>query len=148
MLFNWTPRHKAYWGSGGIIPRILDLGTRWRWVVSITTRPLYPQGKSPSYPLCRRLRGPQSWPGRGGKEINFYSLLAHILIVLKHLESRPNPKVCGIYCRSHTTSKYSAKTKCAPEPVQHSRRHIGRFSIRERAWSNHLGPCHDDVPLA
>jgi len=23
---------KAYWGSGGISPRILDLGTRWRWV--------------------------------------------------------------------------------------------------------------------
>jgi hypothetical protein len=21
---------KAYWGSGGIAPRILDLGTRWR----------------------------------------------------------------------------------------------------------------------
>jgi hypothetical protein len=21
---------KTYWGSGGIIPRILDLGTRWR----------------------------------------------------------------------------------------------------------------------
>jgi hypothetical protein len=27
---------KAYWGSGGIAPRILDLGTRWRWVVSFT----------------------------------------------------------------------------------------------------------------
>jgi len=25
---------KAYWGSGDINPRILDLGTRWRWVVS------------------------------------------------------------------------------------------------------------------
>jgi hypothetical protein len=22
---------KTYWGSGGIAPRILDLGTRWRW---------------------------------------------------------------------------------------------------------------------
>jgi hypothetical protein len=21
---------KVYWGSGGIVPRILDLGTRWR----------------------------------------------------------------------------------------------------------------------
>jgi hypothetical protein len=35
---------KAYWGSGGIVPCILDLGTRWRWVVSFTHRPLYPQG--------------------------------------------------------------------------------------------------------
>jgi hypothetical protein len=38
---------KAYWGSGGIVPRILDLGSRWRWVISFTPRPLYPQGKSP-----------------------------------------------------------------------------------------------------
>jgi hypothetical protein len=29
---------KTYWGSGGIAPRILDLGTRWRWVVSFTSR--------------------------------------------------------------------------------------------------------------
>jgi hypothetical protein len=40
-----------YWGSGGIGPRILDLGTRWRWVVSFTPQPLYPQGKSLRYPL-------------------------------------------------------------------------------------------------
>jgi hypothetical protein len=46
----------AYWGSGVIAPRILDPGTRWRWVVSFTHRPLYPPGKSPWYPLDRRLR--------------------------------------------------------------------------------------------
>jgi hypothetical protein len=38
---------KTYWGSGCKAPRILDLGTRWRWVVSCTPRPLYLQGKSP-----------------------------------------------------------------------------------------------------
>jgi hypothetical protein len=38
---------KAYRGSGGIDPRIFDLDTRWRWVVSFTPRLLYPQGKSP-----------------------------------------------------------------------------------------------------
>jgi hypothetical protein len=27
---------KAYWGSGGIAPRILNLGARWRWVASFT----------------------------------------------------------------------------------------------------------------
>jgi hypothetical protein len=37
----------AYLGSGGIAPHILDLGTRWRWVVSFTPWPLYPQGESP-----------------------------------------------------------------------------------------------------
>jgi hypothetical protein len=35
---------KAYWGSGSITPCILDLGTRWRWMVSFTPRPLYLQG--------------------------------------------------------------------------------------------------------
>jgi hypothetical protein len=51
---------KAYWGSG----------TRWRWVVSFTPRPLYLQGKTPWYPLYRRLGGPQSRSGRGGEEKN------------------------------------------------------------------------------
>jgi hypothetical protein len=61
---------KTYWGSGGIAPRILDLGIRWRWVVSFTHRPLYPQGKSRWYPLDRRLGGPQSRSGCGGEQIN------------------------------------------------------------------------------
>jgi hypothetical protein len=61
---------EAYWGSGGTAPRILDLDTRWRWVVSFTTRPLYLQGKSTWYPLDSRLGGPQSRSGRGGKEKN------------------------------------------------------------------------------
>jgi hypothetical protein len=30
---------KAYWGSWGIVLLILDLGTRWRWVVSFTLPP-------------------------------------------------------------------------------------------------------------
>jgi len=45
-------------GSGGIAPCILHLGTRRRWVVSFTPRPLNPQGKSPWYTLDRRLDGP------------------------------------------------------------------------------------------
>jgi hypothetical protein len=61
---------KAYWGSGGIAPRILNQGTRWRWVVSFTPRPLYPQGKNPWYPLDRRVGGPQSRSERGGEDKN------------------------------------------------------------------------------
>jgi hypothetical protein len=38
---------KTYWRSGGIALHVLDLGTRWRWVVSFAPRPLYPQEKSP-----------------------------------------------------------------------------------------------------
>jgi hypothetical protein len=55
---------KTYWRSGGIASHSLRLGTRCRWVVSFTTRPLYPQGKIPCYPLNRRLGGPQSRSGK------------------------------------------------------------------------------------
>jgi hypothetical protein len=57
-------------GSGGITARILDLGIRWRWVVSFTPRPLYPQEKGPWYPLDRRLGVPHSRSGSGGEEKN------------------------------------------------------------------------------
>jgi hypothetical protein len=60
---------KAYWGSGGIAPRI-DFGTTWMWLVSFTSRPLYPWGKSPCYPMSRRLGGPQNRCGHGGEENN------------------------------------------------------------------------------
>jgi hypothetical protein len=50
---------KTYWG-GGIATRILDLGTRWRWVVSFTHLPPYPQGKSLWYPLDGRLVAPRA----------------------------------------------------------------------------------------
>jgi len=35
---------KTYWRSGGIVPHILNFGTRCRWVVGFTPRPLYPPG--------------------------------------------------------------------------------------------------------
>jgi hypothetical protein len=34
---------------------ILDLGTRWRWVIRFTLRQLYPRKNRPRYPLDRRL---------------------------------------------------------------------------------------------
>jgi hypothetical protein len=58
---------KAY-GSGCIDSHFLDLGTCWRWVVNFTHWPLYPRGKSPFYPLDRRLGGPQSQSGRSWEE--------------------------------------------------------------------------------
>jgi hypothetical protein len=70
-----TERHamKAYWESGGIAPRIFDLCTRWRWEVSFTSVPLYPQGKSPWYPSDRRLGGLQNRSGHGGGEKSAHS---------------------------------------------------------------------------
>jgi hypothetical protein len=61
---------KAYWGNGGIATRIIDLGIRWRSVVSFMTRPLYPQGKSPWFPLDRRLGELKCRSERGGEEKN------------------------------------------------------------------------------
>jgi hypothetical protein len=64
-----VPKHYAMKAYGGvdINPHFLDLGTSWRWVVSFTPRPLYPRGKSPRYPLDRRLGGPQGRSGRCGE---------------------------------------------------------------------------------
>jgi hypothetical protein len=47
---------------------ILDLGTRWRLVVSFTLRSLYPQGESLWYPLDMRLGGPQRRSGLSREE--------------------------------------------------------------------------------
>jgi hypothetical protein len=53
---------------GEIDLRILHLGTSWRWVVSLTSRPLYSSGTPPPpYPVGRGLGGPQSRYGRYGE---------------------------------------------------------------------------------
>jgi len=61
---------KAHWGSRDTTPLILNLGTRWRRVVSFTPRTLYSQEKSPWYQLDRRPGEHQSRSGRGGEEKN------------------------------------------------------------------------------
>jgi len=42
--------------------------------VRFMPQPLYPQGKSPWYPLDRRMEGPQSQSGHGGEGRNFQPL--------------------------------------------------------------------------
>jgi hypothetical protein len=64
-FFNQRPHHESVLESGSVAPRILNLGTRWRWMVSFTLRLLYPQGESRWYPLYRRVGQPQSWSERG-----------------------------------------------------------------------------------
>jgi hypothetical protein len=44
-------------------------------VVSLTLRPFYPQGKSPCYPLDRRLGGSQCHSGRGGEFVYVYTCI-------------------------------------------------------------------------
>jgi hypothetical protein len=63
---------KTYWEVEVYvyIQAFFDLNTRWRWVVSFTPQPLYPQLKNLLYPLDRRLGGPQS---RSGVSVNFFN---------------------------------------------------------------------------
>jgi len=56
---------KTYFGNGGIATLILNLGTRWSWVISFTPRLLFLR-----YPLVRRLSGPQSHSAPDGEEEN------------------------------------------------------------------------------
>jgi hypothetical protein len=70
LCFNWAPCHTGVLGNGVIAPRIIDLGIRWRRMVSFTRRPRYPQEKSPWNLLDRRLGGPRSQSGHGGEEEN------------------------------------------------------------------------------
>jgi hypothetical protein len=60
-------RHIREWRYSSTI---LDIGNRWRWVVSFTPRPRYPRGKSPRYLMDRRVNGAQSRFGRCGEEKN------------------------------------------------------------------------------
>jgi len=57
-LLNKTQRHEDVRESGSIAPRILNLGTTWRSVVSFTLPPLYPRGSCPRYTFDMRLGGP------------------------------------------------------------------------------------------
>jgi len=56
------------WVNRGMAPCVLNLGTRWKWVVSFTPRPLYPCGKISRYPSDRRLSVSQSRSGLDGKQ--------------------------------------------------------------------------------
>jgi hypothetical protein len=58
-LLNWASRHEDLLGSGGVAPRILNFGTRWRWVVSFTYRPLYSRLKSPGIHWVEGWVGPR-----------------------------------------------------------------------------------------
>jgi hypothetical protein len=59
-LTNLALLHESVWRSGHIDPHFLDLGTSCSWVVRFTLRQLYPRGKSPRYPLYRRLDSPRA----------------------------------------------------------------------------------------
>ena len=60
---------KAYRGSTGVDPVILNFDTRWRSEVNFMPQPLYLRART-RYPLNTSLVGPHSWSGRFGEEKN------------------------------------------------------------------------------
>jgi hypothetical protein len=75
---------------------ILNLNTRWRSVVSFTPQLFYVWGKSPQYPMERRLGGPHSQSGCFGEEKNLLPLLA-----IESQLSSPWPSLYSLsYCSS------------------------------------------------
>jgi hypothetical protein len=97
-----------------------DLSIRWRWVVSFTSRPLYPLGKISQYPLDRRLGGPHSQSGHCEIEKNFLPLS----------EVEPRSSIPSLYRLSYPGSLLDSMTKtklsvmfkrfCSPESVTKS----------------------------
>ena len=72
--------------SGCLAALILNLGTRWRFVVSITSRPLCPLWASPQYPMNRSVDMPQIRCGRHGEERNVFTRLGFGRPVLSVVE--------------------------------------------------------------
>jgi len=60
--------------NAGIAPHILNLGTRWKYMVSFMPSPLYHPGISHWYPLDRRPGGSQSQSECGEEEKKIPSL--------------------------------------------------------------------------
>jgi len=56
-LFNYAFRHEDVLRKQSTAPPILNLGVRWRWVVSSTPRPFYPLGKNCRYSLDSTIGG-------------------------------------------------------------------------------------------
>jgi hypothetical protein len=95
MSLYLTKHHtmKTYWGSGGIAQRILNVGTRWRWVVSFTPwPPLCPWGKEPPIPISRRLGGLQIQSGHSELQKNPRGPLS----LLSNGYSFPGGKAAGV----------------------------------------------------
>jgi hypothetical protein len=72
-------------------------------VVSFTPRLLYPQGKSPWYPLNRRLDGLQRRSGRGGEEKNSQPLPGLEPPIIQPVAQRYTTELsCLLFVRSET----------------------------------------------
>jgi hypothetical protein len=107
LTFTWAA-HLDYvwksadvWGSGGIAPHFLNIGTRWRSVVSFMPQPLHFQGKASLTSLDRRLIESQIWSRCGRKKSthsrNETLVIQHLALTLYRMSATIN--VASINCR-------------------------------------------------
>jgi hypothetical protein len=123
--WNWAqskvPSHEDVWESGHKGPRILNLDTIWRWVVSFTLRPLHSRGKGPQYLSDKRMGEPQG-----------------------HLDVVGKRKMCWTW-RSHTGDygQYDlpAVTPCNPVGVHWRFGGKYRFHLQVRIISQKAACC-------
>jgi len=81
-----VPAKKAYGGSRGTAPLILNLSARWKWVVNFTPPAAVPPGKEPLYTISCRPDRRRGRPAAGIWIRNRRSCLASFCSVGKHLE--------------------------------------------------------------
>jgi hypothetical protein len=86
---------------------ILDLGIRWRWIVSFTPLPLYPRGNGLRFPLDGRLGEPQSRSGCCGEEKNV------ALLGIEPRPSSPQPVAIPTLVQRGTGSKNNIRYQWA-----------------------------------
>jgi hypothetical protein len=72
--------HEGIWGRGGILPLILNLGTRWRWVFKFMPQLLYPSEKAPLIHWIGCWMGP-SWSLYRLQDNTAYSTWGYVLSV-------------------------------------------------------------------
>jgi hypothetical protein len=84
---------------------ILDIGTRWRWVVSLISGLFTPKKIAPRYPLDIFLGGPQSRSGRCGAEKNIL-LLTTVQSVLRRYADWPTPVLFGLCVVANKSTVY------------------------------------------
>jgi hypothetical protein len=134
---------KAYWVSGGIPHSFFYLGTGWRWVVSFTPRPPYPQGRSL---LNRRLGGPQSPSGRGGEEKNSHGGRTHWTDSQNSDTTAPGGRELyhlqfSLHAASPETSGYTLVFCCCSYVKKYSRESVQNTYSVGSFWTHFCSFC-------
>jgi len=95
-VINVRTCHEGIRGSRGVSPLILNINTRWNWLVSLKLRSLYSLWKSSRYRLNMSLNGTKKWSG----------LLDKRLLPLLEVEARTGKSVAQSIYRLRWPDSY------------------------------------------